>query len=740
MATSDRSAQRGQAIVIVGLMLVVLFGFLGLALDSGRAYLDRRELQASVDAAALSAAYKYMNTTDYTQAQQAGTAGYANNERLYVSPSCSGYGSAAATCTFGDPSGHALTINVANHSIAGVSFTATGSHRIPVAIMQVLGAGPTIRVSATATAVARQAGTSPAGIQTLSPNGCGGAGSYSLRITGTENTTIVGDVWSNGNINQNGSATATVTGNVVDICPPIPPPINGITITPGSGVETNGWAMPDPGFSAPPINPAAQSWSSSDYDVVRSAGTYSSDPHLVGGSGCYFLGSGVYNLLDGFTINGGLTSNELRPPDEPALTSTRTAISGSVTSIPVAALSVAVPGSSKVTVSGQAFTVTSAGAASGATSIPVNSQSVTGTIAGGSTVTTNARAINQFWDSNGVGCAGSFQPYPWGSDAGNPQISPATYGVEVTAVRWEAYGVPSCNGPVSTTCFLRESAPSMCRLVDIASNQFMRVWVSNVPGAAAYSVYVSNGDCAGPFGYLGQINNGATEGNRRLSGCAPALAKNQAPPSPLNNCDLLTSGPKNFNGSNFAPDYTNNPPEGEGSPVGPLPLPNSDPGPLTASPPAGDNANENQCVNSVGTRVACPAVVTPGFITPGAVVLFVPGGGSCNPGALSMSGGGDVYLFSGQQYHHILLYEPGPEQDPPPNTCSNSVAGHGVTSLLGIFYLPAADVTITGSSGYLSTIAGGVIAWTATINGNGSVSIVGDPSLGTWPPAVHLTQ
>jgi Flp pilus assembly protein TadG len=739
VATSARSAQRGQAIVIVGLMLVVLFGFLGLALDSGRAYLDRRELQASVDAGALSAAYKYMNTADYTQAEQAATADYANNERLYAAPSCSGYGSVSATCTFGDPSGHVLTINVVNHSIAGVSFTATGSHTIPVAIMQVLGAAPTIPVSATATAVARHAGTSPAGIQTLSPNGCGGNGSFSLRITGTANTTIVGDVWSNGNINQNGAATATVTGNVVDICPVIPPSINGITLTPGSGVETNGWAMPDPGFPAPPINPAAQSWNSSDYNVVRSAGTYSGDPHLVGGAGCYFLAGGVYTFQSGFTIDGGLTSNELKPPDEPVVTSTRSALSGAVSSIPVVALSAAVPAGSKVTISGQVFTVTSAGAASGATSIPVNSQAVTGTIASGSTVAINARAVNnQFWDSNGVGCSGSFQPYPWGSDAGNPQINPATYGVEVTSVRWEAYGVPGCNGPASPTCFLRESAPSMCRLVDIASNQFLRVWVSNVPGAMAYNVYVSNGSCAGPFGYLGQINNPTTESNRRVSGCAPTFARNAAPS--LANCDLGASGPKNFNGSNFSPDYTNNPPAGEGPPVGPPPLPNSDPGPLTAAPPAGDNANENQCVDSTGTRVACPPVVTPGYITPGAVVLFIPGGGACNPGALSMSGGGDGYLFSGQQYHHILLYEPGPEQDPPPNTCSNSIAGHGVTSLLGIFYLPAASVTITGSSGYLSTIAGGVIAWSATINGNGSVSIVGDPSLGTWPPAVHLTQ
>ena len=116
-----RNGQRGQAIVLVGLMLVVLFGFLGLALDSGRAYLDRRELQASVDAAALAAAYKYMNTTDYAQAEQAATADYASNERVYSTPSCSGYGTLSASCSFGDPSGHTLIINVVNHSIAGVS-------------------------------------------------------------------------------------------------------------------------------------------------------------------------------------------------------------------------------------------------------------------------------------------------------------------------------------------------------------------------------------------------------------------------------------------------------------------------------------------------------------------------------------------------------------------------------------------------------------------------------------------
>jgi Flp pilus assembly protein TadG len=732
-------AQRGQAIVIVALMLAVMFGILGLALDSGRAYLDRRELQASVDAAALSAAYKYMNSPDYTLAEQAATDSYARNERLYDSPSCAGIGSLSATCTFTDYSGHVLTILAADHSIAGVSFTATGTHSIPVAIMQVLGSGPTISITATATAVARHAGTKPAGIHTLSPNGCGGNGSFSLRITGTENTSLIGDVWSNGNIVQNGSATAVVTGDVVDVCPPIPPSINGITLTPGSGTETNGWAIPDPDLTAPPVNPTSQTWGQSDNNVVRVPGTYSANPQLGGQAGCFFLAGGVYTWRAGITVNGGFTSNELRPPDEPAVTATTAALSGTISAIPVQALSAAVSANSTVMVSGTAFKATSAGAAIAATSISVQSQAVTGVIASGSAVTTTARAANQLWDANGVGCSGYFQPYPQGADSSNSQIPPATYGVEVTAIRWEAYGVPTCSGPASPTCFLRESAPSMCKLADVANNQFLRVWTTNVPGASAYNVYLSNGSCDGPFGYLGQINNQGVEGNNTLSGCPQNLARNQAP-GQLRNCDLGASGPQNFNGSNFAPNYSIKPPDGEGPPVGPSPLPNSDPGPLTAVPPAGDNANENQCVDGTGSRVACPPSISPGYITPGAVIFFIPGGGSCTPGALNMNGGGDVYLFSGQQYGHILLFEPGPEQQPPPNTCSNSIAGHGVTSLLGIFYMPAANVTITGSSGYLSTIAGGVIAWTVTINGNGSVSITGDPNLGTWPPAVHLTQ
>ena len=119
--------------------------------------------------------------------------------------------------------------------------------------------------------------------------------------------------------------------------------------------------------------------------------------------------------------------------------------------------------------------------------------------------------------------------------------------------------------------------------------------------------------------------------------------------------------------------------------------------------------------------------------------MVIPGPGS-NQQCLNLQGGGDIYLFSGYQYQRVLLFEPGPQQQPPANTCLNNAAGHGLTSLIGIFYLPAASITITGNSSYFATIAGGVIAWSAKVQGNGGVSISVDPSLRTWPSTVRLTQ
>src|SRR5439155_1357357 len=116
-----RASQRGQAIVLIALMIVVMFGLVGLAIDSGRAYLDRRHLQAAVDAAALAAAYNYMNTTDYAQAEQTAVDTYSADELLYGAASCAGLGAMAVTCTFsGDSSNQLITVNgVASGTVNG---------------------------------------------------------------------------------------------------------------------------------------------------------------------------------------------------------------------------------------------------------------------------------------------------------------------------------------------------------------------------------------------------------------------------------------------------------------------------------------------------------------------------------------------------------------------------------------------------------------------------------------------
>jgi Flp pilus assembly protein TadG len=720
MSRTLRGSQRGQAIVLIALMIVVMFGLVGLAIDSGRAYLDRRHLQAAVDAAALAAAYNYMNTTDYTQAEQSAVNTYASDELLYGAASCSGMGTVAVSCTFnGDSSNQHMTINVTNQSIAGVSFAVTGVGAMPVAVMQVLGAGPSINIGATATAVARKSGTNGAAIQTLSPGGCGGNQGNSLTFTGTSLTLVTGDVWSNGSITDNGVASGTINGNAIDICPSMPPsPLPNFTV---SGTLANGFTMLDPDYPQPALNPASQSWSSSNGSVEQ-PGTYASDPRLGGGAGCYFLSGGVYVWSAGFTQNGGFVSNELRPPDEPELsaasqpnlTTTSAPLAGgtNITSIPVAALPGAIAQNSAVSVAGQTFTV-SRNAAAGDMSISVSRQAPAASIPSGSWLT--VRALPQFWDSNGVGCSTSFALTANTSDTNNPPVNPQTWAVELTAVRWAPYGVPSCGGPASTTCFLRESAPSMCKTVSVGGNQNFKVSVSSSPpdpGAQYFNVYLSpSGSCRGPFGYAAQFANG---GNYTITINGGTL-----------NGWALNSGAPQDNAGAPAPDYQLLP-----AAAG---LPNANA--ASGTPPHGDLGSEGHCVDpTTGSSVACP-----GAVTPGAVVWFIPGGGN-NQTCLNLQGGGDIYIYSGYQYQRVLLYEPGPEQQPPANTCSNNVAGSGITSLIGIFYVPAANVTIVGNSSYLATIAGGVIAWTASVKGNGGVSILADPTLRTWPPSVTLTQ
>ena len=60
-------SQRGQAIVLIALMMAVLIGFVALAIDSARAFDARRILQDATDAGALAFAESRMLPALFTR-------------------------------------------------------------------------------------------------------------------------------------------------------------------------------------------------------------------------------------------------------------------------------------------------------------------------------------------------------------------------------------------------------------------------------------------------------------------------------------------------------------------------------------------------------------------------------------------------------------------------------------------------------------------------------------------------
>src|SRR5258708_26472105 len=147
-STRDKSPQRklqdGQEIVLIALLILVLFGMLGLAIDSGRSYVDRRDQQAAVDAAALAAGDWYDNYPDVPdlslktipQARQV----YENDLHLYgvrtfesTSRRTAGTGHAFPQNIWFDSfaGGYTLTITATNPCFNGYQFQLNTTHHFP---------------------------------------------------------------------------------------------------------------------------------------------------------------------------------------------------------------------------------------------------------------------------------------------------------------------------------------------------------------------------------------------------------------------------------------------------------------------------------------------------------------------------------------------------------------------------------------------------------------------------------
>ena len=718
--------------MLIALLLLVLFAMLGLAIDSGRAYVDRRDLQTAVDAAALAAGDWYENYGDLTgstlpQAEQV----FQTDLHLYSGPQSNSCASAPLGCpVYVGPLSNlrqdtynlsylngalTLTVQATNTQFNGYQFVFTATHQLPLAFMQIFGGPTTATIVATATSVVGNQRQSPA-LLTLSSDLC------STHLQGAGSLTVLGDVYTNGTacVDSNLHLAGNCYGQAGSNCntaaywcynatpgfvpydpngagPPVHPAgqcafgdVLGRPVVPAP-------TLPDPGY----LSPSLFAYGGSGTYINR--GTYTEmTPGIVNGfslsgPGCYFLDAGIYQWVGGYVSHGGMVSNELKPPDEALYTA---------------------PGTTQQT------------------GLPTNTFWGAGLCAGSFNVTTAPVAGGQGLSHQG--------------GAGN-------WGIEVTSVRYDRFLDNTMTGNVCYTapgCY-RESAPSACHQVpeiDI-SNQGIDVNITvNSPGAQYYNVYINPNGC---LPYPGGTRNDfsfvntypAPAGAATLSGgiagggwpCPAAgvtlcnINYNQVINTPTvqtHNCN----GQFRTNKLCWAPDDETTPTcFAQCPPAAAVPQENA--AFSLEYPPytSGDVANENYCMQTPIAPAGDPAApCVNAKITPGAVQFYM-GPGDC----IDQNGNGYTHVFSGEQYNWIVIYQAPVVAPATPPLCNpNHLLGNALTQYIGTIYTPSSNWTIQGSD--KSPLAGQVICWVATVTGSGQAGIDYNPNYAPAPPAARL--
>jgi Putative Flp pilus-assembly TadE/G-like len=728
----QRKLQDGQAIVLIALLILVLFGMLGLAIDSGRSYVDRRDQQSAVDAAALAAGDWYDNFPNIPdlslktipQSRQV----YENNLHLYggVLTESTSSGNVGANNAFPQNTwtdtfagGYTLKITATNTIFNGYQFQFDSRHDFPLAFLQIFGGPPNVTIKATASAIVGNQRQTPA-LLTLSNLPC------ATQLQGNGSLTMLGDAYTNGTECQQGSSTLDLAGNcyggtgsqcssAVYYCfsatpgiPPYDPATTGGACLAG---DTTGRPvvpapiLPDPGYLAPSL------WAYSSPGFALSRGTYTelapgsyNNFTLNGGSACYFLDAGIYTWNGGYTSHGGFVSNELKSPNEEYVQPSNPLIG---------------PG-------------------------------------------TTALANPQFWPSN---CVGGFTAASVSVSGGNGMKHGAgggTWGIELTAVRHDTFNDSTITAPNPVALCApvggcrRESAPSACVPVsttdDTTGPQGININITkNSPGAQFYNVYIN------PFGCLPYVHSNGTAGTPNdfsfvdkftapgfpypNGGSGTTLIGGiQGWPCPVATvtiCNVdygqLTTTNQCFAQSRAelcqAPDDETPPQCITTCPANTLPQDNAAMGLQYPPNSGGDVANENYCVispNPGDFNAPCSTAK----VTPGGVQFYFPPG-QC----LSQNGNGTTHVFGGEQYNWIIIYQAAGAA-PPPVSCANNLNGSAFTQYIGTIYSPTADWTVSGTD--TAPLAGQVIAWSATVIGNNTTGILFNPNYSPAPPAARL--
>ena len=315
--------QKGQAIVLIALILTIVIGMAAIAIDGSRAYALRRDMQAAVDASSLAAGDKLQQTGSWTSAEQAGANIFASNLKLYAAPSCSGWGSPGAapftvTCSYSD--GTVLTEIAEGIGPQGSQFTVSAERNLQLEFGRILTNGTSPTIVARSTGDVNNQRSTPA-FGALSSAGCG-AGGNAISVNGSGTLNVTGDIVSNGGISV-ASGSVRVAGDIYARCQsPVPGSVNACYPSGASapcgypdiaGATRSGFRLADPQYPAPTNLGSGQGFPTS---VVVQPGIYAS-PIFISGGHCWFLSGGVYTFQAGVLNTGDLVSNELKPPGEP---------------------------------------------------------------------------------------------------------------------------------------------------------------------------------------------------------------------------------------------------------------------------------------------------------------------------------------------------------------------------------------------------------------------------------------
>lgn len=257
--------RRGQALILVAIAILVLTAILALALDGGRIYLDRRQLQDAADAGAL-AGSEQLQVLPYPSYAGAHTQALTTVVKNLLGTTSSGL-TAPSTAAWGP-----LTIGagytVSMNATTPTTYQVTVQHTIPTVVAPVHGFAPSIQLQVQATA---QNGTFPFALillqrsySTTYANLTMNGAPVQLTLNGGGGVADRGGIYSNASANLGQGTVQFGTG----VCPPNPPGTgnNGEfwTVTPTAlpssqvicpqsqgQARTTTQVLPDPGYPEP---------------------------------------------------------------------------------------------------------------------------------------------------------------------------------------------------------------------------------------------------------------------------------------------------------------------------------------------------------------------------------------------------------------------------------------------------------------------------------------------------------